>query len=96
VRLDDRAGASVAKASRNDYLIAAVHLPGNEDMTTPKHCPLCAIAEALPKLADLAELIDQDNEKAHDLLKKTGDELTDVLDYFTEHAHESPFHPTQH
>ena len=65
-------------------------------MTTPKHCPLCAIAEALPKLADLAELIDQDNEKAHDLLKKTGDELTDVLDYFTEHAHESPFHPTQH
>ena len=71
-------------------------LPGNEDMTTSKHCPLCAIAEALPKLADLAGLIDQDNEKAHDLLKQTGDELTDVLDYFTEHAHENPFHPMQH
>ena len=65
-------------------------------MTTSKHCPLCAIAEALPKLVDLADLIDQDNEKAHDLLKQTGDELTDVLDYFTEHAHENPFHPTQH
>ena len=65
-------------------------------MTSPKRCPLCAIAEALPKLADLADLIDQDNEKAHDLLKQTGDELTDVLDDFTEHEHENPLHPTRH
>ena len=36
------------------------------------------------------------HEKAHDLLKQTGDELADVLDCFTEHAHENPFHPTQH
>jgi hypothetical protein len=61
-------------------------------MTTPKHCPLCAIAKALPKLAELAELIDQDNDKAHDLLKQT-DELCDVLDYFD--AHDNPFHPVQ-
>ena len=62
-------------------------------MTTPKHCPLYAIAKAMPKLAELADLIDQDNGKAHDLLKQTGDELCDVLDYFD--AHEDPFHPVQ-
>ena len=55
-------------------------------------CDSGSTAEA----ADLVGLMDQDIEKAHDLLKQTGDELTDVLEYFAEHAHENPFHPTQH
>jgi hypothetical protein len=65
-------------------------------MTTPKHCPLCAIAEALPKLAELADVIEQDDDKAHALLKSAGDELCDVLEYFDAHPEDDPYHPTQH
>jgi hypothetical protein len=50
-------------------------------------------SRALPKLAQLADVIEQDNDKAHALLKSAGDELCDVLEYFDAHRTDDPYHP---